>query len=132
MYATARGAPKPAPPSFANTGSGDALEHESLMVQQGTEDHYTAEANTAGPRVGSGTGKPEYTERRGKERKGDAALLADKHAVIFSTAEQYLGITERQRQKLMKCGALKGDEQGRNRKITTESLRKYLRPKNPN
>jgi len=65
-------------------------------------------------------------------RKGDGALLDQKRLVSFGTAEQYLGLSARQRQKLIKSGALKVEGQGQNRKITTESLRSYLPPEIPN
>jgi hypothetical protein len=65
------------------------------------------------------------------ERKGDPSLLGRKERVAFRTAEQYLGVTERQRQNLIKRGSLTVEGQGHNRKITTESLRKYLPPENP-
>ena len=68
----------------------------------------------------------------GTERKGDAMLLADKRLVSFGTAEQYLGITDRQRQKLMNSGELKVEGKGMNWKITTESLKAYLPPDIPN
>jgi len=70
--------------------------------------------------------------RPGNDRKGDPALLDGKDRVSFRTAEQYLGITERQRQKLCKSGSLTVEGQGSNRKITTESLKTYLPPENPN
>ena len=66
-----------------------------------------------------------------KSRKGDPTLLDRKDTVNFLIAEQYLGITERQRQHLVKSGALIVRGQGNNRKVTTESLRKYLPPENP-
>jgi hypothetical protein len=65
-------------------------------------------------------------------RKGDGTLLDQKRLVSFATAEQYLGISDRQRQKLTKSGALKVEGQGQNRKITSESLRIYLPPEIPN
>jgi hypothetical protein len=37
-------------------------------------------------------------------RKGDAALLHGKQSAGFKTAEEYLGIKERQRQYLVKQG----------------------------
>ena len=70
--------------------------------------------------------------RPGKERKGDASLLAGKRAVNFRTAEQYLGLTERQRQNLVKDQILVVEGKGQNKKITTDSLRAYLPPENPN
>ncbi len=66
------------------------------------------------------------------QRKGDITLLASKRAVNFKIAEQYLGISERQRQKLMKQGILAVEGKGHNRKITVESLKAYLPPENAN
>ena len=84
-------------------------------------------ANVGGRERGAATKK----SRRGTDRKGDPTLLDRKDRVSFRTAEQYLGITERQRQHLVKSGALIVKGQGNNRKVTTESLRKYLPPENP-
>jgi hypothetical protein len=67
----------------------------------------------------------------GKERKGDASLLADRRSVSFRTAELYLGITERQRQYLVRDQKLTVEGKGQNRKITTDSLRTCLPPENP-
>ena len=67
----------------------------------------------------------------GKDRKGDASLLVGKRAVSFRTAEQYLGITERQRQYLVRDHKLTIEGKGQNRKITTESLMACLPPENP-
>jgi len=64
-------------------------------------------------------------------RSGDATLIDGKQAVALKTAEQYLGIAERQRQHLIKKHALDVIGQGHNRKITTESLRRYRPPENP-
>lgn len=73
------------------------------------------------------------TGREGKKsRKADGTLLDGKRLVSFGTAEQYLGISERQRQKLMNTGALKVEGGGQNRKITVDSLKSYLPPENPN
>jgi len=68
---------------------------------------------------------PEDYEK-GQTRKADPSLLRDNEAVNFRIAEQYLGVSERQRQKLVRKGALVVVGGGKNRKITTESLRKYL------
>jgi hypothetical protein len=76
--------------------------------------------------------QPAILTRPGKARKGDATLLGQKQFVSFKTAEQYLGISERQRQKLMNSGALKVEGQGHNRKITTESLKACLPLEIPN
>jgi hypothetical protein len=92
-----------------------------------------AAQNTAAPAVKSGTPTQRDTKQRpGKSRKGDASLLGDKTAVSIRTAEQYLGIGERQRQNLVSSGALKTEGQGHNQKLTTDSLRAYLPPENPN
>jgi hypothetical protein len=80
------------------------------------------------PRVGSIDNE---TPDKINNRKGDGTLLAEKNAVSFKTAEQYLGIRERQRQHLIKRGALKVEGQGHNRKITVASLTAYLPPENP-
>jgi hypothetical protein len=81
----------------------------------------------------SATAKQEGNKPRpGKERKGDASLLAGKRAVNFRTAEQYLGLTERQRQNLVRDQILVVEGKGQNKKITTDSLRAYLPPENPN
>lgn len=64
-------------------------------------------------------------------RPGDPALLGDKHSVNFLVAEAYLGVSERQRQRLIKKNVLEVTGQGTNRRITTESLRRYLPPKDP-
>lgn len=66
-----------------------------------------------------------------QKRKGDLSLIEGKRLVSFRTAEEYLGISERQRQNLMSDGALQVEGQGINRKITTESLLKYLPRENP-
>ena len=71
-------------------------------------------------------------QRQPNTRKGDGTLLDQKRLVSFATAEQYLGISDRQRQKLIKSGALRVEGQGQNRKITSESLRIYLPPEIPN
>jgi hypothetical protein len=71
--------------------------------------------------------KPEINEEV-RTQKGNPALLGDKKAVTFRTAEQYLGIEERQRQRLVVKGNLKVVGRGSTRLITTESLRQYLPP----
>jgi hypothetical protein len=76
--------------------------------------------------------QPAIPTRPGKARKGDVTLLGQKQFVSFKTAEQYLGISERQRQKLMNSGALRFEGEGHNRKITTESLKACLPPEIPN
>jgi hypothetical protein len=84
-------------------------------------------------RVISDVPKQEDTKQRMDEaRKGDGTLLGEKRLVSFGTAEQYLGISERQRQKLVKSGALEIEGQGQNRKVTTKSLKAYLPPDIPN
>ncbi len=80
--------------------------------------------------VGRRSSSPKSTEPA-DGRKGDPSLLDRKDRVTFRIAEEYLGVTERQRQNLIKRGSLTVEGQGHNRKITTESLRKYLPPENP-
>lgn len=79
-----------------------------------------------------GARREDTNDRPSKARKGDAALLGQKRLVSFSKAEQYLGISDRQRQKLISSGALRVEGQGQNRKITAESLTTYLPPETPN
>ena len=71
-------------------------------------------------------------QRPDKARKGDGTLLSEKRLVSFGRAEEYLGVSDRQRQKLIRGGALKVEGQGHNRKITVESLKIYLPPEIPN
>jgi hypothetical protein len=93
----------------------------------------SAEENVAALGVKSDATKQEDAkQRRDNARKGDATLLGEKLLIRFKTAEQYLGISERQRQKLISSGALKVEGQGQNRKITAESLKAYLPPEIPN
>jgi hypothetical protein len=88
--------------------------------------------NSAAPEA-AGAGKHVATNSQpGKERKGDASLLAGKRAVNFKIAEQYLGLTERQRQNLVRDQILVVEGKGQNKKITTDSLKAYLPPENPN
>lgn len=68
--------------------------------------------------------------QHGKEgRRADPTLLLNKELVNFQTAELYLGITSRHRQNLMQNGVLEFRGGGKNRMITTESLRRYLPPR---
>jgi hypothetical protein len=60
--------------------------------------------------------------------KGDAGLLGENRLVTGKTAEQYLGVGERQLRNLKKSGALTVEGKGSNQRITTESLREYLPP----
>jgi len=63
-------------------------------------------------------------------RKQDGSLM---DSVNFSQAQRYLGITARQRQKLMRKGSLRVLGDGRNRRIAVQSLLKYLpAPKDAN
>ena len=97
------------------------------------EDQRSAIQNPATMSVRSGTAIQEDTKPRpGKERKGDASLLAGKRAVTFRTAEQYLGISERHRQNLVKDHVLVVEGAGQNRRITTDSLKVCLPLENPN
>lgn len=79
---------------------------------------------------GSAEDSPNVSEST-RPRKGDATLLTGKRLVNFQIAEEYLGITDRQRQNLMKSGSLEVEGEGTNRKITAASLLKYLPPENP-
>lgn len=94
-----------------------------------------ATAQPSAPTVANGGGREREAatkkSRRGNDRKGDPTLLDGKGRVTFRTAEEYLGINERQRQNLVKSGALSVEGQGNNRKITTQSLKNYLPPENP-
>ncbi len=71
-------------------------------------------------------------DERNRERKGDLSLLGERLAGTFRTAQQYLGISERHRQNLIRRGSLEVQGKGHNKQITTESLKKYLPPKKPN
>ena len=100
----------------------DANQNPGVLAQKSAES-----------RVDPVVPRQDDTQRQaGKARKGDAALLGEKRLVSFGTAEQYLGISERQRQKLINSGALKTEGQGHNRKVTVESLKAYLPPEIPN
>jgi hypothetical protein len=69
--------------------------------------------------------QPEYAKH---PHKGDPAILFGKSAINFVSAEQYLGITERRRQQLLKQGVLERAGKGRNRLITVRSLVAFLPP----
>jgi hypothetical protein len=124
--------------------SGDCI---LIWVEKGTlsslYDHIGSEIEfkkQASPPVASATTKPNEEHKTRKEiddvilpsdaeGKADQALLEGKETVTFGTAEKYLGITARQRQKLMKSGALQVLGKGHNRQITTASIQAYLPPK---
>jgi len=61
-------------------------------------------------------------------RKGDPTLLDGKESVSFKIAQQYLGVGERQRQRLIESGKLDVVGEGQHRRITTESLKRYSPP----
>lgn len=112
----------------------ESLRDEALNFVRGLEEvkGRLAERGEPAQGINSDTSTKSGTKQRpGKERKGDASLLADKQAVSFRTAEQYLGISERQRQNLVKDQILTLVGKGQNRRITTYSLRDYLPPENP-
>ena len=71
----------------------------------------------------------EHTETR--SRRGDPALLRDSDSVNFVVAEEYLGVSPRQRQRLIKKGSLCVVGRGTRGKITCDSLRTYQPPKDP-
>ena len=70
----------------------------------------------------------ESGSRSGASRKGDPKLLEGKDLVTCPNASQYLDKTERHVRNLTKNGKLTSEGQGHNKKITTESLRRYLPP----
>jgi hypothetical protein len=119
---------------FSEIAGGAApTKSEIPRATDGNQDPGVLAQEPSDSRVDSDVPKQGDTKQRvGKARKGDATLLGQKQFVSFKTAEQYLGISERQRQKLMNSGALKYEGQGLNRKITTESLKAYLPPEIPN
>jgi hypothetical protein len=68
-------------------------------------------------------------EREGaRAHKADPVLLGTKKTVNFRIAEEYLGVTARQRQRLISMGRLEVIGGGSGKQITTESLRRYLPP----
>ena len=126
-FSTAAELSKAASPAASEAGAITTTGHSAGEGQR------PAVENTAALGVKSGAAKQEGTKpRRGKERKGDASLLAGKRAVNFKIAEQYLGLTERQRQNLVKDQILVVEGKGQSKKITTDSLRAYVTPENPN
>jgi hypothetical protein len=90
----------------------------------------TVPSTTAAPRP---TYAARTTDDKSKKspRKGDVALLANKSLVSFRLAEEYLGISERQRQSLIKQGVLSTEGKGQNKKVTTQSLLAYLPEEKP-
>lgn len=66
------------------------------------------------------------------DRAGDPSLLDGKQAVPLHTADLYLDLSSRQRQKLCKKGTLDVIGKGHYRKITTDSLRRYRAPEKTN
>jgi hypothetical protein len=111
------------PAEAENPAAPDGRQDPGVLVQEPSD----LRADSDLPRQGD-------TKRRTRKatRKGDATLLGEKQFVSFKTAEEYLGISERHRQKLMKRGTLKFQGEGHNRKISTESLKACLRPEIPN
>ena len=69
---------------------------------------------------------PIEESRSGASRKGDPKLLEGKDLVTRQNASQYLDNTKRHVRNLLKNGQLTSEGQGHNKKITTESLRRYL------
>jgi hypothetical protein len=68
------------------------------------------------------------TDVKKKTRKGDPTLLGDKASVSYPVAQEYLGISDRQRQRLIKDKVLDVVGQRPNCRITTDSLRQYHPP----
>ncbi len=113
---------QPADQSLPQDSSKAVSIHESLQLE--------SENSKAGGTVEESRSLPNGENSAGgtKGRKGDAAILANKDAVVFRTAETYLGMTDRQRHKLVQRGVLIIHGKGSNRKITTASLLAYLPP----
>ena len=70
--------------------------------------------------------KKDVAGRQRRKDKGKESLLTGKQLVTIATAAQFLGIGRRQCQKLIKAKVLTAIGRGANRKVTTESIRKYL------
>jgi len=118
---------------FSGIAGAAATESETRRATEDRRDPVASVQEPSDSPVDSDVPKQDRTKPRpGKERKGDASLLAGKRAVNFKTAEQYLGLTERQRQNLVKDQVLVVEGKGQNKKITSDSLRAYLPPENPN
>jgi len=108
------------------SSAAESLKEASPAISD--DDAVTATGQSAGERQGpalenagascaaGGAARQDTKPRPGKERKGDASLLAGKRAVNFRTAEQYLGLTERQRQNLVKDQVLVVEGKGQNKK----------------
>jgi hypothetical protein len=123
----------PTPPAESRAQAGGRDDTSGTAKSDSSPQPAQPESETEMSRPSMAVPKQEDTKHRtGKERKGDATLLGQKRLVSFGTAQQYLGISERQRQKLINSGALKVEGQGQNRKITAESLKAYLPPETPN
>jgi hypothetical protein len=104
-------------PDLSNQGSAHAAESGHEAFDELLQNSTVAESAPMPPRM---------HRRLGKERKGDTSLLGGSRLANFKIADQFLGVGERQRQKLVKSGVLKIEGKGTNRKITTESLLAYL------
>ena len=113
------------------------VETSATAAKTATAELATRSGARATKASGKKAGKPQAAKRsKAKEAKsvrdkGNPKLLADKDRVSLRTAERYLGIGERQRQNLMKQNALVVVGWGQNRQITTESLKAYVPPENP-
>ena len=119
---------------FSDIAGGAApTESEIPRATDGNQDPGVLAQEPSDSHVDSDVPKQGDTKQRvGKVRKGDATLLGQKQWVSFRTAEEYLDIGERQRQKMVRDGRLVVEGAGQNRKITVESLLKCLPSENPN
>jgi hypothetical protein len=69
------------------------------------------------------------TKSQQAKRKGDASLFAGETFVTFGRAALYAGVVIRQIERLANAGTLTRSGHAANRRISVESLLKYLLPK---
>ncbi len=110
-----------------------ALKDENEWLQQKIHELQRENERNSEPGTKASTPNNASLADQKKAQKGDITLLQNsagelKSAVALKTAESYLGISSRQRQYLIKRGALFVIGGGLNRKIRVESLLNYLSP----
>ena len=71
---------------------------------------------------------PETAAPPANGKKGDGDLLRGNELVAYDTAKEYLGVSRRQVEKLVKREALRTSGLGQNKKITAASLCEYYPP----